>query len=292
MNFRQLEAFRAVMSYGTVTQAAESMCISQPAVSRLIADFEAWLTISLFERNRGRLKPTSEAHLLFQESNMAFSGLARLREAAMVLKEIHRGRIRMVTETVYAEGFLPRLISKYLKNHPNVHFELDIGPSARVADWIAERWYDIGLVVLPVSNINIVTYVLHRQHALCAVPKHHRLAKQSAINLEEFANERFIAPVVNSPFRLLINSAMKRVSVEPNIQIEVRSQYGICSFVEAGAGVALVEPCIEQDMIDSNILFIPCAPSIYWDIALIIPKARNISLACHDFLEFLLKEEG
>lgn len=292
MNFRQLEAFRAVMSHGTVTQAAESMNISQPAVTRLIMDFEAWLTISLFERNRGRLKPTAEAHLLFRESDMAFSGLARLREAAMVLKETHSGQIRMITETVYADGLLPRLTAKYLQNHPDVHIELDIGPSARVADWIAETWYDIGLVVLPVSQTDIITYVLRRQHALCAVPKHHRFAKRSVINLKELANERFIIPVVNSPFRLLIDSALKRASVDPNIRIEVRSQHGICSFVKAGAGVALVEPCVEQDMIGSNVAFIPCTPSIYWDIALIIPKARRISLACHDFLEFLLQKEA
>lgn len=290
MNFRQIEAFRAVMLHGTVTQAAESMYISQPAVTRLIIDFESWLTISLFERKGGRLKPTAEAHLLFGESNMAFSGLARLHEAAMVLKEIQRGRIRMITETVYAEGLLPRLTAKYLQNHPNVQIELDIGPSTRVADWIAETWYDIGLVVLPVSQTDIVTHSFRRQHALCAVPIHHRFAKQSVINLKNLANERFIAPVVNSPFRLLIDSAFKRVSVEPNIQIEVRSQHGICSFVEAGAGVALVDPCVEQDMIGSKVAFIPCTPSICWDIALIIPKARRISLACRDFLEFLLKE--
>ena len=100
MNFRQLEAFRAVMSHGTVTQAAESMNVSQPAVTRLIMDFESSLGVSLFHRERGRLKPTAEAHLLFRESDMAFSGLARLREAAMVMKEIRRGRIRMISETV------------------------------------------------------------------------------------------------------------------------------------------------------------------------------------------------
>ena len=73
LNFRQMEAFRALMSHGSATQAAEAMHISQPAVSRLIADFEAVLGVLLFAREHGRLKPTAEAHLLFQESSMAFS---------------------------------------------------------------------------------------------------------------------------------------------------------------------------------------------------------------------------
>lgn len=279
------------MSHGTVTQAAESMNISQPAVTRLIMEFEASLKIPLFHRERGRLKPTAEAHLLFRESDMAFSGLARLREAALVMKEIRRGRIRMISETVYAQGLLPRLMAKYHRDHPDVHFELDIGPSTRVADWIAETWYDLGLVVLPVSQTDIVTHVLRRQYALCAVPKDHRLAKQPAVNLKALADEPFIAPVANSPFRLLIDGALKRADVKPDIRIEARSQYGICSFVEAGAGVALIEPCVKQDLIGSKIEFLPCEPQICWDIALVTPKARHLSLVCRNFLDFLLQEE-
>lgn len=222
---------------------------------------------------------------------MAFSGLARLREAALVMKEIRRGRIRMIAETVYAQGMLPRLMAEYHRKHPDVHLELDIGPSARVADWIAETWYDIGLVVLPVSQTDIITHVLRRRYALCAVPKHHRLAKQQAVKLKALADEPLIAPVVNSPFRLLIDGALKRAAVKPNIRIEARSQYGICSFVEAGAGVALIEPCVKQDLNGSRIEFLPCEPQIFWDIALITPKARHLSLVCRNFLDFLLQQE-
>jgi len=291
MNFRQLEAFRAVMSHGTVTQAAESMNVSQPAVTRLIMDFESSLGVSLFHRERGRLKPTAEAHLLFRESDMAFSGLARLREAAMVMKEIRRGRIRMISETVYAQGMLPRYMAAYHRGHPDVYMELDIGPSARVADWIAETWYDLGLVVLPVSQKDINIHVLRRQCALCALPKHHRLSRQRVVDLKALADENLIAPVINSPFRLLIDGALKRAGVTPNIRIEARSQYGICAFVAAGAGVALVEPCVKQDMIGAGIVFLPCYPEICWDIALITSKARHLSLVSRHFLEFLLQTE-
>ncbi|TIU08122.1 MAG: LysR family transcriptional regulator, partial [Mesorhizobium sp.] len=104
--FSPTGAFRAVMSYGSVTQAAEAIRISQPAVSRLISDLEASLGLRLFEREHGRLRPTSEVHLLFQESHMAFSGLARLREAATSLRVLQRGRIRIASETLYSQGFV------------------------------------------------------------------------------------------------------------------------------------------------------------------------------------------
>lgn len=287
MNFRQMEAFRAVMSHGSVTQAAEAMFVSQPAVSRLIADFEATLGVRLFERDRGRLRPTAEAHLLFQESDMAFSGLARLREAATSLRELQRGRVRIVSETVYAEGFIPRLAAAYHELHPDVHMELDTGPSARIADWIAETWYDLGLVVLPVAQVDVQIRVLRRQHALCAVPLGHRLARRSVARIEDLAGERLIAPVANTSYRVLFDRAFKSAGIQPDVRLEVRTQHGICAFVAAGAGVALVEPCAAEDWGNGRAVFIPCEPAIHWDIAVVTPKARPPSLICQDFIDFL-----
>lgn len=289
MNFRQMEAFRALMSHGSVTQAAEAMHISQPAVSRLISDLEAALGVLLFAREHGRLKPTAEAHLLFQESSMAFSGLARLREAAASLRELQRGRVRLVSETVYAEGFIPRLTAAYHVEHPGIHMELDTGPSAHIAEWIAETWYDLGLVVLPVSQADVSVRFLRRQYALCAVPPGHRLAGQSVIRLEELAGERFVAPVANTPYRILFDRALKGAGVEPDIRFEIRTQHGICAFVAAGAGIALVDPCAAEDSGDRGAVFLPCEPSIYWDIALIVPKVRPPSLICKNFIDYLTK---
>ncbi len=277
------------MSRGSATQAAEALHISQPAVSRLIADFESAVGVRLFEREHGRLKPTSEAHLLFQESSMAFSGLGRLREAAASLRKLQRGRIRIVSETVYAEGFIPRLAAAYHVLHPDVHMELDTGPSERIANWIAETWYDLGLVVLPIPQTDVTTHFLRRQYALCAVPPGHRLAGKPVVRLEELAGERFVAPVANTPYRVLFDRALKRVGVEPDIRFEVRTQHGICALVAAGAGVALVEPCVAEDGGDQRAVFLPCDPPIYWDIALIVPEATPPSLLCKDFIDYLTR---
>lgn len=275
------------MSHGSVTQAAEAMFISQPAVSRLVADFEASLGVRLFERDRGRLRPTAEAHLLFQESTTAFSGLARLREAAMSLRELRRGRVRIVSETVYAEGFLPRIAAAYHALHPDVHIELDTGPSARIVDWIAETWYDCGLVVLPVPQVDVQTRLIRRQSALWALPPDHRLASRATIRLEELAGERLIAPVANTSYRLFLDRAFVSAGMQPDVRLEARTQHGICALVAAGAGVALVDPCVAEDWSGGRAVFVPCAPAIHWDLAVVTPKARPPSLICQDFIGFL-----
>ena len=73
----------------------------------------------------------------------------------------------------------------------------------------------------------ISTWFLRRQFALCAVPADHRLARQSAVRLEDLPGERFVAPVANTPYRILFDRAFKTAGVEPDIRFEVRTQHGM-----------------------------------------------------------------
>lgn len=81
-SIRQIEAFRALMQTRTATRAAAALGVSQPAVSRLLADFEAGVGFALFERRNGRLWPTAHAHALHEEVERAFTGFERVIQAA------------------------------------------------------------------------------------------------------------------------------------------------------------------------------------------------------------------
>ena len=74
MNLIHFSAFRAVMLTGTVSGAAELIGRSQPAVSRLLDKLELELGVTLFERRKGLITPTSTAHLLLDEVDRAIAG--------------------------------------------------------------------------------------------------------------------------------------------------------------------------------------------------------------------------
>src|SRR5476649_2047572 len=82
LNPRQLEAFRKVMVTGSMTIAAEMLKISQPAVSRLIKDFEQTLQVRLFRREGNRLIPGAEARRLFSEVDRFYQGIERVERVA------------------------------------------------------------------------------------------------------------------------------------------------------------------------------------------------------------------
>ena len=67
MNLRQIEVFRATMLTGSTADAARLLHVSQPGISRMIGHIELQLGLRLFERGKGRIKPTPEAHALYAE---------------------------------------------------------------------------------------------------------------------------------------------------------------------------------------------------------------------------------
>ena len=94
MRFRQFEVFRSLMASGTMTRAASALSISQPAVSRHVAELEAHLGFQLFKRIRGRLEPTAAAVQLARVVEQNFLGLERIEHAA---REIRDGLPQPVT---------------------------------------------------------------------------------------------------------------------------------------------------------------------------------------------------
>ena len=93
--FRQYQAFHAIIETGTVTGAAEALGISQPGISNLISQLERQTKLKLFERQRGRLMPTPEAAVLYQEVDTVVRGLDHVSQAVVDLRvPVPRCRIR------------------------------------------------------------------------------------------------------------------------------------------------------------------------------------------------------
>ena len=126
LKIRQIEAFRAVMLRRTVTSAAESLHVSQPAVSRLLADLESRVGFVLFERQQGRLVPTAEARVLFEEE-LARAGLAtpvNLTECASIFATLQ------LLENYDAVAMLPEsVVRDHLRGKLLVALPLEIGKS-------------------------------------------------------------------------------------------------------------------------------------------------------------------
>ncbi|MEM7320763.1 MAG: LysR family transcriptional regulator, partial [Pseudomonadota bacterium] len=112
-NFRQYQAFHAIIETGTVTAAAEQLGVSQPAISNLLAQLEKSTGLTLFERSRGRLIPTPEAVFLYDEIDTVVRGLDHVNQAVVDLKNQKAGQLQVATNHAFAFGVMPAEIARF-----------------------------------------------------------------------------------------------------------------------------------------------------------------------------------
>src|SRR5262245_47703319 len=152
MDVRLLEAFRAVVDHRSVTQAAASLGVTQPAVSAQIAKLEQELGFSLFDRGNGRLKPTAEGLLFYAEASKALTGIDRLARAAEQIRTAQLGRLIIASHPSAAISLLPPLIAAFLAERPGVRIRLVSRHSDVINQLLPATSYDLGIAELPIDE--------------------------------------------------------------------------------------------------------------------------------------------
>jgi len=287
LNFRQLEAFRALMLGKTVTRAAAMLFITQPAVTRLIHDLEHQVGFELFERRKGRLYPTPEAQALYQEVENSFAGLDRIAQYARTIRDFSAGKLTIGGMPALSLSFLPQVIHRFLQTHPAVAITLHTRSSQKIAEWVAAQQCDLGLVALELNDPAVQTELLWSSRMVCVLPAQHRLAAQSIIRPQDLANELFISLGSDHRARFQIDSVFAEAGVERRMQVETPLSVTAIEFVKAGTGITITEPISAYAQANANLLIKPFEPAIPFEFLLLYPAARPRSRLCKEFVRQL-----
>ena len=290
ITYRQIEAFREVMRAGSITLAAESLSVSQPAVSRLIADLEYHLNLKLFIRHANHIEATAESRLLENRVNQLYIGLEKIEQAAQAISYLEYGHLRIVALPVLMDGFLPQVLADFHKEYPGVYVELESSARSEIYDRIQSNQFDIGLSIT--SNIkrpNISSQNYRVQHAVCAVPVDHELSRKKFVSVKEIVTHPFVTLPISSPFRAEIDAIFSRLKITPNIIFESRTQQSICQLVSRGCGIAIVDEAVKYFINPKKIKLISLRPGISWEIDILRPKNIQPSKPQQEFIAYLDK---
>ena len=192
ITLRQVEAFRAVMISGSVTQAANMLFVSQPAVSRILSVLEYRVGFKLFDRTRRHLVPTEEGRAFYDEVERAFTGLQQIDQAAASIRRYHRGHLRLITFQSLAPTLMVDLITRFAERYPEIAVSLEVQPSQRVFERVVSQHCDLGILTAPITGASVVASTIATTNAVCILPKSHRLAASDRIDLKEIADDPMI----------------------------------------------------------------------------------------------------
>ncbi len=284
MNLRQVEAFQAVMETKSVTEAGKILFISQPAVSRLIADFEYSLGFSLFERRKGRLHPTEEAKLLHHEVDKAFIGLRRIEQTAQSIKTLEKGHLRIISQPGISNELLPDMIAEFSLKYPDISIFLDSRPNKEIGEWIRSGFYDIAVVTLPVDKADVSTRSIITVDLCCIMPTNHRLSKKEVIDADDFEGESFISYPTKD--RYYIDKFFSSNNVTRRLKIETRATGAIINLVAAGMGISVIPPFSPHIQESPRVTNRKCSFSIPLEVAVLLPEHKTKSIITSHFVDF------
>ena len=288
LNLRQVEAFRAVMVSGSITNAAEMMCVTQPAVSRLISDFEFAIGFKLFDRARRKLIPTPECLALFEEVKRTFAGMEHIRRAAEAIGNMQTGHLSVVAMSVTSTGFLPGVIASFSKAYPEISVSLWTWPRDQALEWIVSQQYDLGVITIPVADQSVIVEPFTETDAVCILPNGHRLADKKVITAKDLDGEEFVPLTSGSRFRHVVDQIFENHEAKPVMRVEARSAASICSLVERGLGVSIVGRLALYGR-HNDLIIKPFMPSIPFKAGLVYPSQRPLSEKARIFGDHAIK---
>lgn len=290
MNVRQIEAFRAVMTTGSVTRAGERLSISQPAVSQLIAQFERHCGFRLFERQGSKIAPTREAQALFSEVERMFVGVGQIARVATALRDQSWGALSIAAFPAIARRVVPDILWSFCRDRPDTRFRIESMRSRSLIDAVAAQHVDVGFSFLPSDRPEVESTHLHRLRGLCILPTHHRLAGRPHIDARDLADEEFISLGPQDHSRFVIDRIFDERRIQRRLRIEVGQSETAFSFVGAGAGVAVVDPISAYNNTNPAVVIRPFSPAVEFDIWLIRPKAARSFNLVESFVVHALTE--
>jgi len=259
LNLRQVEAFHAVMRTGSMTGAANLMAVTQPAVTRLIRDFEDVVAFPLFERRGNQLLPTPQAIALIPEVERSFIGLERIARLATGIREHTAGSLRIAAMPAVANTLLPQFLAHFLTERPDVQVSLLGIPSHQVAEMVAAGQIDIGYAEGPLNRHGLDMQVV-AMDAVVVLPPDHPLAAHEVLAPGDLAHQRFIGLRPGSVFAAGVQLALSEV---PRItQIETSLTYTACALVAQGLGISIVDPPSAQEFLARGLLIRPLSVRI------------------------------
>lgn len=266
MNLRHIEIFHAVYVNGSVSGAARALNLSQPSVSKTLRHAESLLGFQLFQRTKGRLVATEDAHILFTEVGEIQDRVQALREAGRNLKRGAAGMLRVSALPSLALNALPTAVARFLRTHENVKFDLQTVHHDDLLRKLYERETDIAIAyeVPPASPLGHSPLgkgelvMLYREQDMPDAP--------ARVGLDRLQGQRFISVAASGPIGQIFSQELQRLGFDLDEAVSARTFYIAAALVAQGVGMTVVDSFTAQAALAPGLAMRPLDPPLAFSV--------------------------
>jgi DNA-binding transcriptional LysR family regulator len=249
---RRLQVFHTVARQLSFTKAAESLHMTQPAVTFQVRQLEEYFNTRLFDRTHNRISLTEAGQRVYEYADRIFSLYAEMENSVRDLTGEVSGVLMLGASTTIAEYMLPALLGDFKAKYPEVSIRLQVANTDGIVSMVENNTIDLGVVEAPVSNKNLVVDNCRMDQMVLAVPPSHQLADKSSVPIMELSNFPYICREEGSGTREVMLEAMQSAGGSPtslDIVMELGSPEAVKGAVEAGMGISILSRAtIEKEL--------------------------------------------
>lgn len=286
MELRQLTYFLEVAKYKSMTKAAESLHISQPALSKMIKGLEEELDMTLIIRSNKTSELTDGGVIVVEYAQRILAQVNDMTTTLNDLTNLKKGSISIGLPPIIGSLYFPTIIAKFHKNHPNISLNITEYGAAKVVKGVEEGEFELGVAVLPVDEDVFNIYPIVEDEMKLLIHHEHPLANRDLIYLHELKDEEFIFYHEDFALHDIMWKNFIREGFEPKILFKSSQWDFMSEMVGANLGVTILPESICNRVENKKVQIIQLKPMTPWNLALISKKKKYISYAGRTFIDF------
>lgn len=287
MDLRQLEAFAAVMSAGSVTGAGQMLGRSQPTVTRLIQELEQELGFALFERSGPKVTPTQKAFMLSAEVENALQGVRHVQQRALNIARDENLSLRLVATPALASGLLPPALVQLPPGLQPQQLQIQSLSAQEAVQAVLAKTVDLGVVSLPLEHRGLELHWIGEAACVAVLAGDSPLAAEPVLSMQTLAQQTLIS--ISNPFRFRrrINRAFEAAGVEPQHILDTNTSLTAMQMARVGLGVALADPFTAFGVPLNGVVVRPIESNVPFFFGLISAYATPLSEVAKALVETL-----
>jgi DNA-binding transcriptional LysR family regulator len=287
---RRLQVFHTVARLLSFTKAAETLHMTQPAVTFQVRQLEEYFNTRLFDRTHNRISLTEAGARVYEYSDKIFELYGEMENAVREMTGEISGSLTIGASTTIAEYMLPALLGDFRAKYPDVSIHLKVSNTDGIVSMVENNTIDLGVVEAPVSNKNLVVDECRRDHLVAIVPPGHPVAGHQTIKLEELLEYPFICREEGSGTREVIAEYMNSspdCQTYMNVAMELGSPEAVKGAVEAGMGISVVSNAtIQKELRLATLVAIELDPPLERPFSFVHQKQKFRVRVMEELLEF------
>jgi DNA-binding transcriptional LysR family regulator len=295
LNFNRLRLFLAVADEGSVTQAAATLGISQPAVTRAVHALERDMEVPLVEHVGRGIRLTDPGRALAGYARRIFALAGEAERSMAQLRGLEQGSLAVGASTTIGIYLLPELFGLFHARYPGIELFLDIGNTQQIVERLDSHALDIALVEGPVDILqHDLTALPYRDDKLVLVTcPDHPLARVGSTTIHDLHSLTWILREPGSGTRNVVDQALADVGVRISPALELGSTEAIKRAVAVGLGVSIIPlRTIEQELALTRLTVVPIDGLTITRQLTILQRAGAIPIpVTTTFLEMLHESE-